>query len=45
MTDMVPIAAYLRKAPDLAAIQTAIAETVATGDSPPPASPPKASRR
>lgn len=33
MTDMVPIAAYLRKAPDLAAIQTAIAETVATGDS------------
>lgn len=33
MTDMVPIAAYLRKAPELAAIQTAIAETVATGDS------------
>lgn len=33
MTDMVPIAAYLRKTPDLAAIQTAIAETVATGDS------------
>ena len=33
MTDMVPIAAYLRKAPDLAAIQTAIAATVATGDS------------
>lgn len=33
MTDMVPIAAYLRRTPDLAAIQTAIAETVETGDS------------
>jgi len=33
MTAMVPLAAYLRKTPDLAAIQTAIAETVETGDS------------
>ena len=33
MHDMVPITAFLRKAPYLAAIQTAIAETVATGNS------------
>lgn len=33
MKNLVPLAIYLRRSPYLAAIQTAIAETVATGNS------------
>lgn len=33
MKNLVPVAAFLRRSPHLAAVQTAIAETIATGDS------------
>ncbi len=44
MKNLVPLAIYLRRNPHLAAIQTAIAETVATGNSLASITPPKSDR-